>query len=444
MLGMDPADDSPFPVVLDFTSRGIADYRVRVRHGHEYDRHNFAHSTKDKAALDRRWQDYLAPVFGDYVTIDVATRLALAFRARHAVEMRLAGTTAEIQKARRLRQLYRDLTEFDDVRPASLLIDYLVRHMDALSASTFRHLKPVLRDVVESARDSQAFNRLAKGHVPALLKKLLPGLVKNLTPRAIEDVIRLATGGRSEGHKSPAPTAQQEFARQPRGPFDLVVAGHTHYAEQTSLPPGNENHPRFFLNSGTWRTMIPYGVDGFGRLRAYTIVFCYNEAERNNADADGRRFETWTGHLSAGNIGPYDERVSSPTPEGPPRQVRFQGLQVDSIKGDRVGRAELRVQFGVDDQPLKLSQDGVRNGDLIPIDKPPVTVDPALDGDVWFHGYEKDLGETGLNPHDLLPWGLDRLPRGDDGNVLAGDYALRIEGLNRSKLELRYRVEPVA
>jgi hypothetical protein len=36
----------------------------------------------------------------------------------------------------------------------------------------------------------------------------------------------------------------------------------------------------FYLNSGTWRTTLPFGAGGFGRLRAYSMIFCYNAAEQ--------------------------------------------------------------------------------------------------------------------------------------------------------------------
>lgn len=432
VLGMS-ASDAPFPVRLDFTADGIADYGVRVRHGHEYDPPNFTHSSDRKTALNLDWSDYLAPAFGDYITVDVATRLALAFRVRYAAHLR--GSRGE-----ELRQLYRALLEFDDVRPASLLVDYLVQQMGAHRRSTFDILRPVLRDALEAAVADPFFKRYAKKHVPGILLKLLPELLKNLSGTAIEQAIRSVVGGSDKTAVSPAERAQEDL-KQGEG-FDLVVGGHTHVPEQVSLPPRRDGTPTLYLNSGTWRTTLPAGVESFGRLRAYTYLCCYSAEERVADEADGRRLETWTGHLSSDAIGPYDEpaQIVPSAPFGE-RQLRFTTLEVVDIQREWDG-AELKVHLGVDDQPQNYERNKVKPGITYPIEIPPLPLDPALDGDVWFFGDEIDLGSSILNRDDPLPWGLHRLAReASTGQFQVGPGMINMKGRKHAHLRLYFVVE---
>lgn len=449
LLAMDATQTDPFPVRLDFTPDGLADYGVRVRHGHEYDPPNFAHSTAKKTALDLEWNAYLDPAFGDYVTVDVATRLALAFRARYGVAMRLTtGSPADLQLAEDLRELYLDLNEFDDVRPASLLADYLATHMGANQKKTFELLKPLLRDVVETAVADPFFSRNAGAHIPKLLLKLLPELLKNLPPSLIEKFIRDFSRQSDDASNPPARRAAEEF--QLGGGVSLVVAGHTHRPEQVPLPSTDSGPPALYLNSGTWRTTIPFGIDTFGRLRAYTMVFCYNRAERERESGDGRSFETWTGHLAADSIGPYDEearRLAPPTT--PATRLQFTSLRVNAIQKEADG-AELKVQFGVDGEGREAAWTKVKPGMTLSIDTPAVPLDPDLDGEVWFYGVEVDWGDCPLDYDDPLPWALEPLARvALRAAFRPGDFEVLIRSRDRSgkdyaEFVLSYRVEPAS
>lgn len=435
LLGL-PESEAPFPVRLDFTAAGIANYGVRVRHGHEYDPPNFTHSSDRKPALTVDWPGYLAPAFGDYITVDVATRLALAFRARYAAAMRSSS-------GERLRQLYLALLEFDDVRPASLLVDYLVQQMGAHRRSTFELLRPVLRDALETAVADPFFMEYARKHLPGILLQLVPELLKNLSAETIERAVRLLVETSGKPAKSPAEQARADL--DPEGGFDLIIGGHTHVPELVSLPSRPAGPPALYLNSGTWRTTLPAGVESFGRLRAYTYVFCYSAAEQTAEHADGRRFESWTGHLSSDAIGPYDEPAKTLAPAATGvRQLRFTTLEVLDIQKEWRG-AELRVNLGVDDQPHTQEWSRVRPGITYAIERPPLPLDPRLDGEVWFHGKELDLGTSILNPDDPLPWGIHRLARDPDtGQFQSGPGMLNLKGLRNTHLRLYFVVEPVA
>jgi UDP-2,3-diacylglucosamine pyrophosphatase LpxH len=444
MLGMDGSNGDPFPARLDFAGPAPVDYGVRIRHGHEYDAANFAWSARNQAALDREWPDYLRPAFGDHVTVDVAMRLPLAFRAHYAQALRgVTMAKTRLPAPADMRRLYLALTEFDDVRPASLLLDYLATHVAPMAP--FKTLKPILRDVVETAAANLFFTKQASAHAPGLLLKLLPFLVKNVPARTLEQVVRRFSISSVDLGSPPAEHALAEF-RLGDG-IRLVVAGHTHRPELVPLAGQPAPADAFYLNSGTWRTTLPYGVNGFGRLRACTMIFCYNSAEQAAGPDDGRWFESWTGHLAADGLGPYDEEVRehSPAARGA-MQLRFERLDVLTIPREHRG-AELRIHTGVDDQGIELAWTQVRSGDRRVIERPPLLLDPDLDGDLWFHGVEVDLGALPLNYDDPLPWALEPLPREEPrGQFSPGAYALKIIGERteknrRMEFLLHYRIE---
>ena len=449
MLGMDDAITEPFPVRLDFTGPAPADYGVRIRHGHEYDPPNFAWSTSALTALDRGWEDYLRPAFGDYLTVDVAMRLALAFRARYALALRGAVTPRErLPTPDQFRRLYLALTEFDDVRPASLLTEYLAERMGPERQGVFEALRPILRDAIETAVADRFFMAEASKHLNPLLIKVLPDLVKNLTAPMLEEIVRTLSKSPDEDADEPARRACVEF-RHGSG-FGLVISGHTHRPEQVPLAGGAvpQNAEAFYLNSGTWRTILPHGIGGFGRLRASTMVLCYNSREQQAGPEDRRTFEIWTGYLAAGTLGPYDEVVERHSRAlAGIRQLLFESLEPIAVEKEIDG-AELRVTFGVDDHGYQQEFKGIRAGDAPRrIVTPALALDPNLDGDLWFHGLEVDWGNSPLNYDDPLPWALEPLPRdGPHGQFRRGRHALRIlgcgvGGADRTELVLRYRID---
>ena len=111
---------APFQHQLEWNH--AAGYGVRIRHGHEYDSANFSEVFDPQHPSDS--SAYQKPVFGDYATIDIATRLAVAFRVFYAPELRAPGLLGD-----QYRRIYAALTEFDDVRPQSML---LVRYRTGL------------------------------------------------------------------------------------------------------------------------------------------------------------------------------------------------------------------------------------------------------------------------------------------------------------------------
>jgi UDP-2,3-diacylglucosamine pyrophosphatase LpxH len=421
LLAMEPASGHLFPNRIDFTGSDEDSYGVRVRHGHEYDPISFAYSTKTRTALDKAWYEYLEPAFSDFVTIDFAMRLAVAFRAYHACDMR--RSTA---RGADLRRMYNDLTEFDDVRPPSLVVDYLVKRLGARQRRAFEYLQPALRDTVGLAARHPFFRKGARRFVPAALLELLPQLLKEVEPGVIDVLLRLISS--EKRRLEPAPRAQLEIRKG--GPVEIVVAGHTHHPEHVPLKPPRADTQAFYLDAGTWRTRIPVGIDAFGRVRAFTMVFCYSHAERQRG-GDERQFETWTGHLAAGPLGPYDEPVQTAC-DAPCHlmEMHLDRIEVHSIQRELRG-AELQLYLGVDGEGRMGRWSTVRPGGTLQLQIAPIPLDPALDGELWFHGAEKDFIRD-----DMLPWGLRRLPRDDNGQFKPGPVSMNIRGIGSAHLSL--------
>lgn len=423
---------APFPHVLDFGEG----YGVKIRHGHEYEPSNFGGSWRPGGEPEP--SNYAAPTLGDYATIDLAARLAVSFRARYARELRQPGLAGELY-----RKLYLSLTEFDDVRPASALPGYLADAVGNVGTEGFAILRPILRGAFDAARGDAFFIEQARRlgiskYFEGPLGELFDQAIRNLSPAWLPKLMA-AMARESETAEAPASWAARE-AGVVDGHVQVVIAGHTHKPGHVALPAPGE--AACFIDSGTWRTRIDEGIGGaFGRLRSYTMVFCYHASERRGDEQ--RRFETWTGHLTGDTYGPYSTSRDASSSEVV--DVVFTELHVGKVdEGDTADGAELTVFFGVDAAGLSLSRSGVRDGDRIGLDPNlhRVCADSALDGELWCWGVERDLGDSVLDRDDPLPWAVDFLPREPGARAFARGTSGELLAVNArgSELRLSYRV----
>ena len=457
MLGA-PAPHVGFPHELSDALLQSA-YGARVRHGHEYDKFNFALDIADEPALEAGESDYAAPVFGDFMALDVAVRLPLAFRAFHALSLRRDDEVGE-----RFRRMHAALSEMDDVRPQRMLGRYLRTQM---RPGELEALRPVVRNLADLLRTDPFFADEAARvgvEVPraklelavrfAAIGDLLDGLVETLD----------GSGG---GAPSPATCAALERTVGSPPP-DVVIAGHTHYPDVVPLPPGGSGEAPFFLDTGTWRTLVRGEPDCFGRLRTYTMVLCFDPDERARFD-DLRRFQTWTGHLASAadarteprSFGPYLRRGEPLDPSC--GALVFTSLRVDAVDEGTRG-AELRLCLGVDGTELTVRLGGVRAGDTFdltrvggilrrgcvdperrePALEPRIPLHAALDGEVWAYGAEEDLGASGfpavLDLDDPLPFAITSLGRTGAGFAQAKGELL-LEDHGRTRIRIGYRVD---
>src|SRR3954451_4302911 len=270
------------------------DPNVLVRHGHEYDNNNFALDLPGTGPipLELDEQGYSHANFGDFTTIDVAARLPYLFRKKYGDEQILTDSVLEA--------LYLRLLQFDDVRPQSALLDYMLDDSEGnFSAEQgWERLVPVIEELLGDIHDNKFFrywlSRRAKPWAPAELE-LARGLLQiggwdNRPAReAARKISHFMLGGEPD---QPQLSAMREELVV-NNKVHLVLAGHTHMPE-VCLIKGDQWGDRFYINTGTWRDVIPATPDRrtFGRVRALTYVTLYSKAEQSEAC---NSFDYWTG-----------------------------------------------------------------------------------------------------------------------------------------------------
>ncbi len=285
--------DAPFPHYALFD-----DPQALIRHGQEYDPANFAADLSDehRIPLKIKPEYYDQPNFGDFITIDVATKLPYLLRQHY-------GDQAILRK-RVLRSLYLRLLQFDDVRPQAALLDYLLdaSHEQFTPEEAWETLVPVIQDLLDDIHDSKFFrywlSRRAKPWAPAELE-VARGLLKigGWKNRAARDAAREITHFMMGG-ETPKPelyAAREELLQKNK--VRLVISGHTHHPKVTLLK-ADETGERFYINTGTWRSVLPSTPDRrtFGRMRALTYVMLYSKNEqKERMGKKTNSFDYWSG-----------------------------------------------------------------------------------------------------------------------------------------------------
>ena len=267
---------------------------VLIRHGHEYDNNNFALDFPENKPirLDVDEAGYSQANFGDFITIDVAVRLPYLFRRKYGDE--------QILKNPILESLYLRLLQFDDVRPQSALLDYMLDTSGGnfSAEEAWEKLVPIIQELLGEIHDNKFFRywlgRRAKPWAPAELE-LARGLLqmggwRNRPAReAARKIAHFMLGGEPDQPELSAMREQLIVENKVR----LVLAGHTHVPE-VCLIKSDESGDRFYINTGTWRSVIPSTPDRrtFGRLQALTYVTLYAKSEQ---DESCNSFDYWTG-----------------------------------------------------------------------------------------------------------------------------------------------------
>ncbi|MCI0729524.1 MAG: hypothetical protein L0332_22820 [Chloroflexi bacterium] len=277
-LGL-PASPAPFPRILLFPQEEVV-----IRHGHEYDRYNFAldYSDDEVIPLHVPEEGYEAAPFGDFATVDIASRLPALFRQHHG--------DARILASRTLRTIYLRLLEFDDLRPQSAIFNYLLympeEHLEP--DVVWREIKPVIYELLEEVHDNpfllEWLERMDRKWrldaidvvQTALALKLwrLTGIPLGLAQFVSNSIL----GAQKERPGVETFVAREEVIRS--GQYRFVVAGHTHFPK-TELLTSDEKGERYYIDTGTWRNRVPSTPDfkAFGRLKALTYVIIYGPDE---------------------------------------------------------------------------------------------------------------------------------------------------------------------
>lgn len=289
---------APFPHVLTFPQEG-----AMVRHGHEYDRYNFALDLgrKQSIPVDLPESAYNAPPFGDFATIDLASRIPSLFRQHHGDEKILADPV--------LRGIYERLLDFDDLRPQRAMLNYLLNMpSDRISqVNVWDSIEPIIIKLLEEIHENPFLdywlNKMdKKWKIDAIdviqtaltLKSWrLTGIPLGLAKFTSNSVL----SSEQLNNNVPEFVAKEEMIQQ--GAFKYLIAGHTHNPT-TELVACDNRGERYYIDTGTWRNRIAATFDykAFGRLKSMSYVIVYSPNEDPGED-DGRSkiasFDFWSG-----------------------------------------------------------------------------------------------------------------------------------------------------
>jgi UDP-2,3-diacylglucosamine pyrophosphatase LpxH len=299
LLGMPPTAD-PFPHF-----HLSKDPPVLVRHGHEYDGYNFsADYSAGPLPLQIPEETYGAPAFGDFITVEIASQLPVLFRKHYGDE--------QIVKSHDLGQIYLRLLEFDDVRPQSALIDFILATPGTSldQDQLWSYVEPVARELLEKIHDHPFLrdwlDRLKKHCLPDVmdLVELLLSLKAWRLGLPLGIVRKIASGLKTTGGSVSGnllSTVQKEEVLADRV-VRAVIAGHTH-EPQVALLGCPDNTEQYYIDTGTWRNYVPSTPDerGFGRLKALTYLVAYGKDEDTGKELPPQAkekvwsFDYWSG-----------------------------------------------------------------------------------------------------------------------------------------------------
>ncbi len=252
------------------------DPNVFIRHGHEYDPVNFGSKLKGwRIEQDIRPELYDRATLGDFITVQVASRLPNLFRARY---------DGEIAKDPVLRTVYLRMLEFDDLRPQSLIVSFILdvwppRELaqyrgkrDEWQAVMWEKVEPVLHDLAADVLATLRVHPEVRALLPWYARLLLPlaGLWRWRIPLAAMNFVAWALQ-KFDGGAQPQRSAAREQVLD-KG-TDFVAAGHTHQPQVAHLFT-KDGRKKYFVDTGTWRNAVlgSFRRSYFGRVNATTYV----------------------------------------------------------------------------------------------------------------------------------------------------------------------------
>jgi UDP-2,3-diacylglucosamine pyrophosphatase LpxH len=277
-LGMSLSGD-PFPRMLLFPE----EFTI-VRHGHEYDRYNFSHDYSKAETIPLMVPDnyYDAAPFGDFATVDIASRSPHLFRKVHGEGKIIADPI--------LRAVYLRLLEFDDLRPQSALFNYLLHMPEAQvdPVTVWKVIEPVIYELLEDIHKDpflktwlEKMDSKWKLDVIDVIQTTLSLRPWRLTgiPLGLAQFISNSAVSHVKESVGPHIYAAREEAIQ-QGDYHFLIAGHTHNPA-TELIASDVKGERYYIDTGTWRNRVPATPDfkSFGRLKALTYTILYGPDE---------------------------------------------------------------------------------------------------------------------------------------------------------------------
>lgn len=299
-LAHDPED--PFP-----HAHLCEDPPVLIRHGHEYDPYNFAAAGRFNGEIpaDIPHEDYGRPAFGDLVTVALASGLPFHFRQVYGKEA--------IAADRELSSIYMRLLAFDDVRPASAVLAFLLgvdnpgaRSREAWEKRVWELLEPVLGAVVDQLVADPFYYKAAPSVVPAWIRAAVATRFWRLGLPLWAAKAAQWLASRAAGDRAAAGAVREQVIREGRVRF--VVAGHTHKPEMAhigahgrrkgdTLDHRHEGMKQYYVDTGTWRhAILANGSENsYGALNAAAYVVL--KPRRPGTEEGSGAVNYWSGFL---------------------------------------------------------------------------------------------------------------------------------------------------
>jgi UDP-2,3-diacylglucosamine pyrophosphatase LpxH len=270
-----------------------------IRHGHEYDPYNFSEDYTDVDCIPVHIPEghYDAPTLGDFITIELIARLPVEYRRVHTPE----GILADNVK----RSVYKRLLAFEDVRPQSALLPYLLKmpKRGFSDEDVWTTLEPVLHNILDDLHDHpflhQWLDDRGKRWRPDRMDMARIALKMMSWRKGLSLTEAKALGwvaGQAEA--SVVGLATREEAVQ-AGKVRSVICGHTHKPtmEVATTHGGRGTH---FFDVGTWRHRIPMAHDesGFSSVQSLTYLIVYESGDSVDASDDELElFDYWSGTI---------------------------------------------------------------------------------------------------------------------------------------------------
>jgi UDP-2,3-diacylglucosamine pyrophosphatase LpxH len=278
----------------------LEDPGALIRHGHEYDPYNFAvdYTDAERIPLHIPREHYDGATLGDFITIDVVARLPVEYRRVHTPK----GILADPVK----RAVYKRLLEFEDVRPQSALLSFLLKmpKEQCTEEQIWSTLEPVALNILDDIHDHPFLRRWIdewdKPWRPDRMDLVQFVLAARPWRKGISlTEAKLLGWMSSKANLTVVGYACREEAVQGKR-VRSVVCGHTH-SPTTELAAVQGSRECYFFDVGTWRHRIPLAHDesGFGVLKSLTYLILFGSGE--DRDGDGRSakklesFDYWSG-----------------------------------------------------------------------------------------------------------------------------------------------------
>jgi UDP-2,3-diacylglucosamine pyrophosphatase LpxH len=290
-------DEDPFERYLIFYQQNGKPFCL-VRHGHIYDPVNFSLRIDKMDVIPTELPDdaYDHACLGDITTVEFGAALPHVFQQVYG--------KSEIINNKHLSALYQRLIEFDDVRPNQALLSFLFSTPGVKKRKTWKLMKPCFESIIRSLQNNPQFkkeiSRLAV--IPVWKKVLVMGLlnsgviIHDLPYWLVKRLIKMVSKQIKQKSQSKWVKREALVSDKDSG-LKCVVSGHTHTPEVT-LISARHGEDRFYINTGTWRNVIPAtkNFKNFSRLKSMTKLMIF-QPDENPDQSEG--FE-WSFHFLSG------------------------------------------------------------------------------------------------------------------------------------------------